>query len=196
MKTFDEVMNITQDVSGSPALENVEAKGLYDASLEVPTGGLVVEIGCELGRSSSILAQVGAGRFHTVHIDPYIEHPEYLKSWADTMHRVGGTDHAFTLFCMRTEQAAWYLDKLGSIDLAFIDGDHEYPGVKTDLRLVADKIRPGGLLTAHDYAGSSVELNGQPNYPLPGVKKALDEYIDDRWETVGVFGSLGVWRRK
>lgn len=186
--TFSEVMEITSRISGNAALEDPEAEALYKACLTVPEGGLVVEIGCQLGRSSSLIAQVGkAIGFHSVHIDPYTEQPDYLKGWVDMMYRVGGPwEHAFTLLCMRTEQAAWHLSKFGQIDLAFIDGDHEAPSVQIDLELVANRVKKGGLMTAHDYA----------NLGLKGVQDAINPYVAaGGWEHVGTFGSLGVWRR-
>ena len=39
--------------------------------------------------------------------------------------------------------------------LIFIDGDHSYPAVKTDMHICIPKLRPGGILFVHDkeYAG-------------------------------------------
>ena len=93
--------------------------------------------------------------------------------------------HAFTLLCMRTEQAAWYLAQLPQLDMAYIDGDHERAGVHIDLQLVANKIKPGGLLTAHDY----------DHEWLQGVRTAVDPYVAEGWEALGMSGSLGMWRR-
>jgi predicted O-methyltransferase YrrM len=181
-------MEITRNVSGCAALEDPEAKGLYDCCRRVPVGGIVVEVGCQLGRSSSLIAQLQqAIGFHAIHIDPYTEQPEYLKEWVAMMCQLGGNNHAFNLMCMRTEQAEWYLSNFGPIDLAFIDGDHEWPSVATDLRLVGNKVRVNGLLTAHDYS----------NEGLKGVREAINPYIArGGWEHEGTFGSLGVWRRK
>lgn len=187
--SFADVMRITSQISSNTALEDPEAEALYAALLEMPRWGLVVEVGCELGRSSSIIAQMQKELdFHSVHIDPYTEQGEYLKQWVEMMRLVGGIPaHSFAFLCMRTEQAHWYLDRLGYIDLAFIDGDHDYAGVTTDLALVAEKVRTNGLLLAHDY--------GNPG--LAGVQKALDEYTaSGLWSKVGVYGSLGIWRRK
>ena len=188
--TFDEVMTITRGISQPLSLDDDEARALYDCASQVPNGGLLVEIGCQLGRSSSIFAQLQqAIGFHSVHIDPFTSQMDHLKAWAEMMHRVGGDfTHEFTLLCMRTEQAEWHLGKLGPIDMAYIDGDHEQCGVEIDLRLVADKIRRGGYLACHDYARDW----------LIGVQRAINPYIaaTDNWEPVGVFGCLGVWRRK
>lgn len=190
MKTFEKVMEITEGISSPTALDDAECRALYDAACEVPHGGLVVEIGCQLGRSSSILTQCATGKFRTVHIDPYTSQPELLKAWHEMMCSVGGDfSHSYTHLCMRTEQAEWHLKRLcaDGIDLAFIDGDHEYPGVMTDLMMVAENIRFGGLLTMHDYGRDS----------LPGVYRAASEYITEAsWHPVGTYGTLGVWRRR
>lgn len=189
MKTLEEVMSITNTVTSHTALEDPEAKALYECCLQVPSGGLLVEVGCQLGRSSSLFTQMAMDRcFRTIHVDPYTSQPEMLGQWHDMMCRVGGDfTHCYTHLCMRTEQAKWHLKMLGAegIDMAYIDGDHEYPGVMTDLEILAPMIKSGGLLTCHDYGRDS----------LPGVYKALTEYIDDKWEAVGAFGTLGVWRR-
>jgi predicted O-methyltransferase YrrM len=195
--TFDEVMVLTGLISGSPALEEPEARALYKYCVLVPPGGVVVETGCQLGRSSSLIAQLArAIGFHSFHIDPYCCEPpgvafpseEYLQSWVAMMRKIGGEhDHAFTLLCMRTDQADWHLSKIGPIDLAFIDGDHEQIGVEIDMNLVASRIKPGGILTAHDYT----------NPGLLGVAYGVNQYVGaGGWDAVGVFGSLGVWRKQ
>ena len=185
--TFEQIMELTRTISGCAALEDAEAKGLYDACLKVPINGLVVEVGCQLGRSSSLIRQMALSQgFHTIHIDPYYEQPEYLVEWMRMMKSIRGD---FTFLHMPTERSEWVMSGLGPIDLAFIDGDHEAHMVEIDLRIIGNRVRPGGLLTAHDYA----------NEGLPGVKQALGVYTRqnaEQWDEVGVYGSLGVWRRK
>lgn len=191
MKSFEEVMQLTRTVSSSTAFDDAECKAMYDACQEVPFGGVVVEVGCQLGRSSSLISQCALGKFHTVHVDPFTDQPEFLKQWHQMMWGIGGRDHFYTHLCMRTEQALWQLEMLGGngIDLAFIDGDHEYPGVMIDLEALCPMIKQGGLLTMHDYGRES----------LPGVFKAIEERITPffaSWEHVGTYGTLGVWGRK
>ncbi|HEY3620769.1 MAG TPA: class I SAM-dependent methyltransferase [Candidatus Sulfotelmatobacter sp.] len=187
--SFEEVMRFTTTVSGSTALEDADAFGLYSACLEVPRGGIVVETGCQLGRSSSLILQMArAIGFHSIHIDPYTEQPEFLSNWVSMMHRLGGErTREFTFLCMESLKSSWLIQKLGPIDMCFIDGDHEYPGVMIDLALIAEQVRPGGVLTAHDYT----------NEGLPGVTRAISDYmVKGTWDPVGVFGTLGVWRRQ
>lgn len=51
----------------------------------------------------------------------------------------------------------------GSVDLIFIDGDHQYGSVRQDLNTWYPKIRPGGLMIGDDYA-------------WPGVERAVKEF--------------------
>ena len=54
-----------------------------------------------------------------------------------------------------------------SIDVVYIDGDHEYPCVLNDLYLWYPKLRSGGFLCGHDYQCGH-----------KGVDKALEEFVD------------------
>lgn len=167
----------------------VEVEALYKLCVQVPPTGVVIEVGCQLGRSSSVIEQVGkALRHKIIHIDPYTEAIDALKSWAETMYRIGGDrEHAFTLLCMRTEQATWHLSNYGQIDMAFIDGNHDKEAVEIDLALVAEKIKVGGILVCHDY--SCAEWHG--------VADAVDPYLSiGEWEHLGTWFTMGAWRRK
>ena len=55
------------------------------------------------------------------------------------------------------------------LDFVFIDADHSYEGCRSDLEAWGPKVRPGGLLSGHDYDNS--------DYPQWGVKRAVDEYV-------------------
>jgi predicted O-methyltransferase YrrM len=47
-----------------------------------------------------------------------------------------------------------------SVDLLFIDGDHEYEGVRKDHDLYAPLVRPGGLIAFHDIVPGDANLVG------------------------------------
>ena len=103
MKTFDEVMALTSTVSSATAFSDVECRALYDQCFKLNPSSVVVEIGCQLGRTSSIIAQVGKEiGYRSIHIDPYTQQFEYLRGWIEMMHKVG---NPFTFLCMRTDQA-------------------------------------------------------------------------------------------
>lgn len=58
----------------------------------------------------------------------------------------------------------------GSLDFVFIDADHSYEGCKTDISAWFPKLKPGGLLSGHDY--------NNVDYPCFGVDKAVDEFSE------------------
>jgi predicted O-methyltransferase YrrM len=53
------------------------------------------------------------------------------------------------------------------LDWVFIDANHDYPYVKENLYLWSKKVKPGGIISGHDYGGK-----------WKGVKKAVDEFIN------------------
>jgi hypothetical protein len=50
------------------------------------------------------------------------------------------------------------------MDLCYIDGDHSYEAVKSDIGACLDIIKPEGWIGGHDYGGTDL-----------GVQKAVDE---------------------
>lgn len=56
----------------------------------------------------------------------------------------------------------------GSLDFVFIDADHSYEGCRADIAAWLPKLKPGGLLSGHDY--------DNPDFEKFGVKRAVDEF--------------------
>ena len=56
--------------------------------------------------------------------------------------------------------------KVPELDFVYIDGDHSYPAVRTDMDLYYPKVKIGGLFAGHDY-GERYE----------GVTRAVDEFF-------------------
>jgi len=180
--TFDQAMVLTRGVSSRDAFEDVECERLWTLLQAVPEDGIVVEIGCQLGRSSSLVLQSAKAKgFLSVHIDPWTSQPDFALQWHVMAWRI---DVPHVVLQMRTDQVleqGWPLD----IDLLLIDGDHTEDGVRKDLGM-AERIRIGGILTAHDYG----------RHALPDVYAVLEPYTSDgRWEDLGIHGTLGSWRR-
>jgi hypothetical protein len=57
----------------------------------------------------------------------------------------------------------------GSLDFAYVDGDHSYAGVTADLNGVLSKVRSGGLICGDDYALG--------HWWGDGVVRAVHEFI-------------------
>jgi hypothetical protein len=190
-------MELTKNVSAEAALTDTECKAFWEQCVQVRTGGLVVEVGCQYGRSSSLIGQAqGMRGFNVVHIDPYLtkayegdqevwaSHGDILSSWAKMRLSI---NKPFTLLCMKTEEAEWYLERLcrDGIDLAFIDGDHEGPAVEIDMQQVGTRIKSGGVMMCHDYTHPS----------FLGLREAVDSFTANGWTKEGQYDSLGIWRR-
>lgn len=188
-KTFEDVMVKVRPVSSETALSDEEAALLWECASEVPVNGLGIEVGAQLGRSSVLIAQLAEEfEFHTIHIDPHTDQRQWSMDWVgNMMTALDPMNHAFAAFFMRTEQAASLLRRLAPFDFAYVDGDHEYPGVMTDLTILCPLLSPGGLLLMHDYGRDS----------LPGVWQAANEYLkDDEWDQIGLRGTMGAWRKR
>lgn len=56
-----------------------------------------------------------------------------------------------------------------SLDFVFIDADHSLIGCRDDIMAWYPKVKPGGHICGHDYDNKE--------YPLFGVKQAVDEFI-------------------
>jgi hypothetical protein len=65
------------------------------------------------------------------------------------------------------EAAAGFED--ASLDWVYVDGNHLYEYVQTDLALFAPKVRPGGLLAGDDY--------GTTGWWDDGVRRAVDRFL-------------------
>jgi hypothetical protein len=68
------------------------------------------------------------------------------------------------------------------LSLVFIDGDHEYSTVKSDLGKISDWIHPGGVIAFHDST------------PIfPGVPRVIGEALATAEWTLGGFVDSLCW---
>jgi hypothetical protein len=56
------------------------------------------------------------------------------------------------------------------LDVIYIDADHSYQSVKSDLKSSFDKVKNNGFICGHDYNFEQ----------FPGVCKAVDEFCDEQ----------------
>ena len=184
MKTFEEVMALTSTTGDFYCFQPPECQAMYETLCELPDGATIVEVGCDRGRSSSIIHQVAQAKsFLSIHIDPWQSYPDRAKDWMEmTSERC--SYHPIILLRMTTEEAATFIEQLtpNGIDLAFIDGCHDQHVVERDLEIVASRVKQGGFLTAHDY-------------PSGGVTEAIDPFVASGWTKHKQAMGFGVWRR-
>lgn len=191
IKTFDEVMTVTRGISSPTAFDDAECQAMYEICAQISDGEAVVEIGCQYGRSSSIILQLAMAKDTTtgigylpIHVDNWGENDgiEIAMAW----HKMAiGIGSPYIFLTMRSQDAANELINLAPFQLVFIDGDHTEAGVTADLA-IAEMVATGGFLAVHDYGRDS----------LPDVYKVISEYTKSpKWDAIGVFGTLGVWKR-
>lgn len=91
--------------------------------------------------------------------DAYCERAETVTAFAE--------DRARILRMSSREAASLVPD--GSLDFVFIDADHSYEGCSADIAAWLPKLKPGALLSGHDYANH--------DFPEFGVTRAVDEFV-------------------
>ena len=79
---------------------------------------------------------------------------------------------------------AWFSELKGKdlpeeVALAFLDGDF-YESIRDSLKLVESKMAEGGVIVVHDYQ----------NPALPGVAKAVDEWLREQKKTINIYQSM------
>lgn len=70
----------------------------------------------------------------------------------------------------------------GSLDCAFLDGDHTEAGVAADIALWVPKLKPDGLLTGHDHDLPAVAR--AIDRLLPGYEKHSDSVWSIHWRDI------------
>lgn len=144
--------------------------------------GSLVEIGCYMGRTTSILLQAAAvwGATLTT-IDPFGPMPAKHKPSSEAIWRANLSKAGLvppTLRRVRSHEAEPLVS--GPLALVFIDGDHAYETVVQDLADWTPKVQVGGVVALHDMF-----------YPsIPGVAQAVVEWWAPRRDQWGLVGQV------
>lgn len=131
----------------------------------------ILEVGCFKGRSTRVLADNCSGNVYA--LDPWNGPYRYEDG---RVFLTMGDEH-FKEFVKNTQSCnniiicrgtlTEYVDHLPVMDFIFLDGDHRYEEVKSDINNSLKLLRSGGILAGHDYTHND----------WPGVKKAVDELL-------------------
>lgn len=167
---------------------DLRAQSLLREIYAIPKVG--VEIGVHKGMlSGRLLAANGHMFLHMVDPwadsgDTYKQTDDYIAAYSQEQHdtamgkalaTVEPFEGRYKVHRMTSEQAAPLFDD-ESLDFVFIDGDHSYEACSLDIRLWWPKLKPGGLLSGHDYVD-------EKNY---GVIKAVNEFVGERELRLGL----------
>lgn len=161
------------------------------------SSGDFVELGCYKGDTSLLIAEILKNTDHILYIyDSFEGLPE--KTGNDES-ALGENFKVGELYVTKREvkerflraglklpviKKAWF-NELTDEDLpekiafAFLDGDF-YESIRDSLKLIDGKMVEGGIIVVHDYM----------NPALPGVKKAVDEWLIDKQVKQNTFQSM------
>ena len=181
-------------------VSDLETKKILEIAREcLAISGDFVELGCYKGDTSLMLVEVLKGSDKKLWIyDSFEGLPE--KSAMDESE-VGKNFKKGALMVSKKEvknrflranlpvpkiMKAWFCDLRdedlpSEIAFSFLDGDL-YESIRDSLRLVEDKMASAGVIMVHDYN----------NEALPGVAKAVDEWMDGKKYKMTRYESLAV----
>lgn len=189
-----------------------EAKALYDAARNLPSRKpVVVEIGSHLGKSSFVLAKAlqrtkrPAGRLYC--IDPFdasgdtsavadyearrkaIQQP-LLVQFKSNMKK-GAVEQTVTPIVGLSHEVAMSFSE-PSIDMLFIDGNHDYPAVKRDFLDWVPKLTVGGVLALHDVFATPFDDH------YDGPWKVISEYVlnNSEWKWFRLVDTLALVEKR
>jgi len=169
-KTFKEAFSregLTQKVAERffplMVLRSEEAFELFCRAKKIPMGGTYLEIGSWWGGSLICVNEAAKLTGQTVNliaIESNIK-PELLMNMKSIPN--------LRLIRMESDYAANKIED-DSIDLMFLDGNHDYKQAARDILNYWPKLKIGGILLGHDYTKN----------PRFNVKQAADELFDER----------------
>ena len=129
------------------------------------------EIGVAAGRMSTIFCQNIPG-LKMLCVDPWgkqVDDPRHKKNhdlnYATTAKAL--KDYDATLVKARSMDAVRDVP-LDSLDFVYIDGNHIFDAIMVDVIEWARRVKPGGIVSGHDYY----------NFRNAGVIKAIDTYVE------------------
>ena len=147
----------------------------YDWLAKEYPNGHIVEVGVDHGQSAAYLAALLEGsdaRIDLVDVD-----------LGKVGRNLDGYRSIGTRLQYHSVKAAEYFST-GELDAVFIDADHSYESVLSDIDAWYPKVRSGGVLSGHDYTEEF----------FPGLVKAVRERFDGTRITVNVVKGSG-WEK-
>jgi SAM-dependent methyltransferase len=140
------------------------------------------EIGVEEGRYSKVLSQHNRG-VKLYCIDPWFSDGVYRKqfdqAYIDNLmaNAVGRLARYNCEIIRKTSMDAVKDFVDNSLDFVYIDGNHKFEYVVNDLAEWSKKVRPGGIVSGHDWIKMALSSTTKNNDPIE-VQAAVRGFID------------------
>jgi hypothetical protein len=137
------------------------------------------EVGVRIGRHAEVILDLlDIKKLYL--IDPYTPYIEQSREWKlhethewlkDAKKKLLHYEDKISWLIKTSAEA---VNDIGDneLDFVYIDGNHDYEFVKSDMMLYSDKVKSGGIISGHDYGAE-------------GVNRAIEElfgtgiYIDE-----------------
>lgn len=141
-----------------------EIEYLQDCVKNLADNSVIVEVGTLFGGSAAIICKARKEKKSRIFtIDSY-EIPAVNLENTKLNLKNEGCEEVEVIKGFSVEMAKnWNIP----IDCLFLDGDHSYESVKSDIDSWIPKVKIGGLVLFHDYSS------------WPGVTEAVDEVINE-----------------
>lgn len=125
-------------------------QGLRALIAHLPSGIRMAEVGCYAGESTEMFLRSGKVE-HLIAVDSWRGNPDVesafdlaLAPWSERVRKIKA---------LSIDAADAVPD--ASLDFVYIDADHRYQAVRSDIAAWRRKVRRGGLIGGHDYAYKS-----------------------------------------
>lgn len=155
------------------------------ATKHIPQGGTYMEVGTFMGAS---LAHMGTIRrdINLISVDPWLDLPSQGYTGAGPEYQAIQDQHGglfFSFLHFMTTQAPDVLKRtrvtrgtcdtvsiLSPVDVLFIDGAHDLESVTKDLEAFRHLVKPGGIVSGHDWPDGGVHNSVLKFYSREQVK--------------------------
>ena len=170
--------------------------GVYHDFAQIcPDGGSIVEVGSWKGRSAACMAVeiINTNKninFHCVdtwegsreHTPDRFEDIKNNTLYDTFIENIKPVAHVVKPMRMTSVAGSTHFAD-ESIDIVFIDANHEYEGVKEDIEHWLPKVKHGGIISGHDYSTT-----------WKGVVKAVDELIGK--DNITLKEGAWIWKKQ
>jgi predicted O-methyltransferase YrrM len=171
----------------TPATGSNSVRGLYDMiKNRFKPNFIMVEIGSFHGTSTRLFSlfvdKVYSVDCYDYPVPPTGRIPSHDQTFIDAERIfIERTSHIENIIKIRKSGADAALDfEDKSLDAVYIDAEHDYNSILSDVSTWKSKIKSGGILCGHDFSVGYITQILQSE----GVLNELETYADDSWSVI------------
>lgn len=166
---------------------------------------VIAELGCWAGHSTSIicsfLKKQGGGLVYSINsfkgcettkLDELARTNDIKSIFLNNIKELGFEQYSRLCESSTIDAAPLFSDK--SFDLIFIDADHRYAGIRSDIDLWLPKLKEGGVICGHDFNSFEYDEKYIHEDCIDWVHHGVTKAVLESFQAVQVYGS--VWSAK